>query len=212
VIKKECNYKISLDLAAVIKSYIKGRVLDIGTGDGSKLAFILEDSRFKEAIALEPDSAKIASAGKLFRVDSRVELINTDLENLPQNIGQFDVITMFEVIEHLPLSELDRYIRKIKELLIDGGVIIISSPNRCIYRLICNIGLDSPEPTHLSEMNWLELRRVMKRYFTEQIFKGVLPGMNIARRGPLLYGLFSILNKNFSNLAISRALYWIGKK
>ncbi len=212
MIEKKHNFKISLDLLAVIKSYIKGRILDIGTGDGSKLAFILKDSNFKEVVALEPDSAKIASAEKLFGVNNKIELINLDLENFSQKVGRFDVVTMFEVIEHMHFSLLDKYLRKIKELLVDGGVIIISSPNRYIYRLICNIGLDSPEPTHMSEMNWLELRNFMRCYFKEQFFKGVFPGMSIARRHSLLYESFSILNKNFAHPAISRAIYWIGEK
>ena len=208
----EVDYKMSADLVGIIKDYIKGCILDIGTGDGSKFYHLLKDSEFKKAVALEPNFSKINSAKKLFKEDPKVELINVDLENLPQRVGRFDVITMFEVIEHIPFTLFDDYIRKIRELLIEGGIIIISSPNRYIYRMICNLGLEKRELTHISEMNWLELRRFMKCYFKEQVFKGEFPGMSIIRRFPVLYNYFSLLNKNFAHPAISRAVYWVGKK
>ena len=212
MIKEVSNYKISLDLKLVIKSYIKGRILDVGTGDGSKLDFILKGSDFKEVLALEPDSEKIVFAKRLFKNDGRVEFINTDVEHLSKDMGKFDVITMFEVIEHISLNSLDDCIERLKELLVEDGIIIISSPNRYIYRMICNLNLEKPEPTHLSEMNWLDLRRFMKKYFKEQCLKGELPGMSIVRKFPVFYDLFSLLNKNFAHPAVSRAVYWIGKK
>ncbi|MDP8215716.1 MAG: class I SAM-dependent methyltransferase [Candidatus Kaelpia imicola] len=212
MIRIEVDYKISSDLAAIIKDRIKGYILDVGTGDGSKLYHLLEGSKFKKAVALEPDSSKIDSAKKLFKKDARVKLINTDLKHMPRQIGQFDLVMMFEVIEHIPLALLDGYIRRIRGLLVKGGIIIVSSPNRYIYRMICNLKLEKRESTHVSEMNWLELRRFMKNYFKEQVFKGEFPGMSITRRFPVFYNYFSLLNKNFAHPAVSRAIYWVGEK
>lgn len=43
--------------------------------------------------------------------------------------GKFNVIFLFEVVEHLPLEEGMRMLRKIYDLLEEGGRLILSTPN-----------------------------------------------------------------------------------
>lgn len=41
---------------------------------------------------------------------------------------KFDVITFFEVIEHL--TDLKKFLNQVRELLNDGGIVIASTPDR----------------------------------------------------------------------------------
>jgi hypothetical protein len=52
-----------------------------------------------------------------------------DYYSLTEIDEQFNLIILFEVIEHLELEEGVEMLRRLSELLIDGGMLIISTPN-----------------------------------------------------------------------------------
>ncbi len=56
---------------------------------------------------------------------------NQDFYELREIKGSFDVITSFEVIEHISPAEIMDVFRKAKEHLKKGGYFIISTPNVC---------------------------------------------------------------------------------
>jgi predicted SAM-dependent methyltransferase len=85
----------------------KGRILDIGAGDGW------------ETIGIEP-SAKPKTIAKSKGV-SFVE----DLSQLENN--SFDIITMWHVLEHVP--DLENQIKELKRLLKPNGTVIVAVPN-----------------------------------------------------------------------------------
>jgi 2-polyprenyl-3-methyl-5-hydroxy-6-metoxy-1,4-benzoquinol methylase len=103
----------------IINSYHphKGSILDIGAGTGDFLA-TAKNSEWK-AIGIEPnENAKnlAISKGVLFKDNTE------SIEN-----QQFDVITMWHVLEHVP--DLEYQIKELKRLLKLNGTIIIAVPN-----------------------------------------------------------------------------------
>ena len=59
------------------------------------------------------------------------------LQSLGKVEGVFDLITMFEVVEHLKPDELSGALDKIESLLDVGGKVIISTPNPdCLFQAI----------------------------------------------------------------------------
>ena len=52
-----------------------------------------------------------------------------DYYSLAEISEQFDLIILFEVIEHLELEKGVEMLRRLHELLVDGGMLIISTPN-----------------------------------------------------------------------------------
>ncbi len=110
---------------AIVRRYFgetRGRVLDIGVGDGDFLDHLGRLGWRVEGTDFSAEAARLASTrlgGITVRVGSIEEL---DLEH-----EQFDLITLWDVLEHLynPLDAL----RRIHSLLKPGGLLIISVPN-----------------------------------------------------------------------------------
>lgn len=105
-------------LARVVRHVGRGRLLDVGSANGTFLAAAA--TRF-DASGVEPDpgtSERSRAAG--------LDVLTGTLEDVPRPEGGFDAVTMFHVIEHLdsPASALAR----IHELLAPGGVLIVETP------------------------------------------------------------------------------------
>src|SRR6266498_1686762 len=99
----------------------KGRLLDVGCGTGIFLAVMRE--RGWRVAGLEPNEAWAAQ----LRRNLDLEVHTGTLERVPPTLGQFDVVTMLDVIEHLadPLAALaaDR------RVLRPGGLLVLTTPN-----------------------------------------------------------------------------------
>jgi 2-polyprenyl-3-methyl-5-hydroxy-6-metoxy-1,4-benzoquinol methylase len=105
----------------IIKFKKEGRLLDIGSAKGIFL-FVAKNSGFK-VNGLEISKYASDFSRDVFEIDTKVGII----EDAEYPERYFDVITMFDVIEHFqdPYSDL----LKIREMLKDDGVIIIDTPN-----------------------------------------------------------------------------------
>ena len=103
-------------------SFVKGgRLLDVGCGNGSFLAFM--QGLGWEVIGIEPDPEAARIAQEHFGVD--VFMGTLEDANLPK--GTFDAITMHHVIEHMPdpLSTL----RRCFQLLRPRGKLSVVTPS-----------------------------------------------------------------------------------
>jgi len=140
----------------VFKKGKTGRLLDVGCGNGAFAEFA--SSAGYEVIGLDVDATSIEIArsrkipGASFQCISLEEFSNAEFE-----VGQFDVITMFEVLEHLanPAATLSL----VKDLLRDKGFFVGSLPN--IERpLMWQIYMDYEMPpyhlTYWTTRSWSE--------------------------------------------------------
>ncbi len=98
-------------------------LLDIGCGTGDFL-LVCKNNGWK-VTGVEPNAkAKITADNKLKGTsDSEVY----DEINQLKNEAQFDVITLWHVLEHVP--NLEAYISTLKKLLKPNGVLIVAVPN-----------------------------------------------------------------------------------
>lgn len=98
----------------------RGRLLDVGCGDGTFLAEM--DHAGWEVHGLEPDPEAAAVAR-----NRGVPVVETQLEDASFEAGSFDAVTMSHVIEHLhdPVGAL----RICRHLLRPGGTLWIATPN-----------------------------------------------------------------------------------
>jgi SAM-dependent methyltransferase len=110
----------SLQRAHLVESVkTGGRLLDYGAGSGSFARFMA--NRGFEAVGLEPYSlgATVEEPG--------LRLIRAPLHQVKAELGQFDVITLWHVLEHVPKPiEL---MKELAVLLKPGGVVVVSVPN-----------------------------------------------------------------------------------
>lgn len=97
-----------------------GALLDLGCGTGAFLHTMKEAGWNVKGV--EPDEGARKKAKELYALD-----ILPATEFFSLHSKQFDVITMWHVLEHV--HELHAYIDNLRELLKDDGVLIIAVPN-----------------------------------------------------------------------------------
>lgn len=108
------NKKVSL-INSLHKS--KGSLLDIGAGTGDFL--VTAKANGWQITGVEPnENAKKLAVSKGVSFENNIESIENQ---------QFDVITMWHVLEHVP--NVEHQIKELKRLLKPNGTIIIAVPN-----------------------------------------------------------------------------------
>lgn len=130
------------------------RVLDIGCGTGYGIA----DLASVATQAIGVDSALEAIPATL---GGKARVVCASASALPFGPESFDLVTAFEVIEHLEdwpglLAEAARVLRK-------DGVFLVSTPNKRYYaESRAAIG---PNPFHVHEFEYAEFRAGLERAF-----------------------------------------------
>ncbi len=133
-----------------------GRLLDVGCGNGFFLAFAFE--RGWDCYGLDNSPGAILAARQ--KLSDRVTL--TTLMDAYYPSDSFDVVSLFEVLEHLP-NPMD-HLREIHRILKPGGWVCVSVPNfasleRWIFRRWW-VGLDAPR--HLQQFTPQSLHFFLK--------------------------------------------------
>jgi len=113
--------KATMGLGALLPPYqAGGRLLDIGCGNGYYLAVMKELGWEVAGIEIDPKAAEVAKS----RFDILVHQGN--LENAPFDDNYFDVITMSQVIEHVPDPVL--FIQNAAKFLKPSGQMVVVTP------------------------------------------------------------------------------------
>lgn len=157
-----------------ILSVFRGRILDIGTGNGHRLQTIIENSSMNnitEIIALEP-SPLYEIARKELRKHRKVKVLNKNLSDF-RSKKKFDVILMFDVLEHLKSPE--QAILHIKNLLASDGIFVCSTPNRRVYNFFYIVTGRGIDETHINVLTTFEFRSLIRKFFNQAAIIGVPP-------------------------------------
>lgn len=158
-----------------LRDKVKGnRILDVGCGRGDFVYAARGTGWIIEGIELSEAAVKSAQAHSL-----PVKLLDFFSDQLNQN--QYDVITFFEVIEHLP--DVTSFLRRAEQLLTPGGIIYLTTPNH-----------DSLDRRILKD-DWPVYHREHLSYFTPNSLRNaVLSYTNL--------NIFSLITKNISPLTL----------
>jgi len=158
------------------KYKVYGNILDIGCGIGS---FLLAIKKF----GWNEYGIELSSAANL-AIELGLNVFQTDFLNTQFDKDFFDVITLFDVIEHI--SEPIIFLEKIKTILRPGGLLLIITPNLkgissrllkhnwLAYTQIDHVILYSPKTLSLllSKKNFkLKQIKTSEIYITELIFR-----------------------------------------
>lgn len=112
-------------LAEVLPKKHTGKLLDVGCGYGFFVKAMLEKTAW-QAWGIETSAAAVTIAEKELGLETVVHGA-VETAELP---APFDVITMFDVLEHVP--DPDRLLAAVKRLLVPGGLLFIHTPNAAI--------------------------------------------------------------------------------
>lgn len=111
-------------VADILQSWIPGKVLDLGAGNGiSSYAFARSGCT---VIAIEPDPSSIVGAGAIQQLAQQADLSivveQTVAETLPFADGTFDIVYGRQVLHHA--SNLNQLCREAARVLRPGGVFL----------------------------------------------------------------------------------------
>lgn len=182
----------------------KGKLLDVGCATGNFMQ-IARDSGW-QVQGIEP----IETAAKIAREYYQLDVITSTLEAASLEGESFDVITMWDVLEHLPNPKITLY--RCQELLKPRGLLVFSIPNlKSFDRYLFGknwIGWDAPRHFNLFTDNTLD--QLLEITGFEQINKRCILG----GKGTFLLSLDQVLGPKRKESEIKRiyplisALLW----
>lgn len=106
------------------RPYLHGRVLDAGAGTGTFTEVVANVA--DEVVALEPESRFVDQLRHRFGDDPRVQVTHGDAEQLGAELGEFDAIICFNVLEHV--RDDARALRALNQRLRPGGALLLLVP------------------------------------------------------------------------------------
>jgi len=153
-----------------ILSPCSGLTLDLGCGRG------LWSRKLRErgilAIGVDSSMARLKKCRAECNNDN---LFCASAANLPFASDSLDTVLFLEVIEHLDEEQQDRSLREIHRVLKPKGLVVVTTPNRPMYRLITKLlHLFEYNPEHVRELSLAEAKGMMERYFALVLVDGKL--------------------------------------
>jgi 2-polyprenyl-3-methyl-5-hydroxy-6-metoxy-1,4-benzoquinol methylase len=138
----------------------KKRVLEVGCSEGLGSVLLAEFNT--KVIGLDSDLNAIKEAQQTFSSD-KLEFIHGDF--LTADIGQFDAIVSFDVIEHIFPENEELFFKSVRKHINGKGMCIIGTPNETsnVYASAVT------RKGHINLYSHERLKMVMEKYF-EQVF------------------------------------------
>ena len=121
------NLSASLEFVAERKFRLDSRVLDIGCYTGSLISD-LSQTGFSDVYGVDVDSHAVARGQKLYpALEARIT--SYDGVTLPFAEATIDVVTMFDVLEHIP--NVEKFLsQQVQRVLKPGGTLVFQTPNK----------------------------------------------------------------------------------
>lgn len=153
-------------------------ILDIGSGMGRTIGQLKEQGKNVIGVDIDPELIEEAK-----RVNKGVKYIRADGSKLPFKEGVFDEVILENVIEHIKNQK--EVISETQRVLVEGGMLIISTPNKYIYRMFMYLRkirdlefdmtwLTNPVPDHIAELTPSQLKKLLTD-FRKVKLKGINP-------------------------------------
>jgi len=138
------------------------RILDIGTRFGSFIQR-LEELGYPDVYGIDIDAVTIARGREAYpRAAARLQIY--DGRTIPYPAEHFDLVTMLDVLEHIPDAE--RFLREeVLRVLKPGGLLMFQTPNKWInipWEILHNRSLTRWRRHHCSLQGLGSLKRLLK--------------------------------------------------
>ena len=134
------------------------RVLDLGCGAGYGTAELA--GRARSAIGIDLAPAAVSHSKSAYPLPN-ISFVPASVTAVPFRAGSFDLITAFEVIEHL--DDWRALLSEGRRLLRPNGIFLVSTPNKEYYT--DSRGASGPNPFHTHEFEFDEFRSVLGEFF-----------------------------------------------
>ncbi len=134
------------------------RVLDAGCGSGYGAARLALSAASVLGVDLSPEAVEYA---RRHYGMPRLGLLQASCTELPLADASFDLVTAFEVIEHL--ADWPAFLQEMRRVTAPEGLFIVSTPNRAYYG--ASRGRAEPNPFHAHEFDYEEFRAELAKLF-----------------------------------------------
>ncbi len=116
-------------LYSLVSSYLEGAVLEVGSGIGNISQYILNTPGNVKALTcvdIDPDCCKsLRMRVKRMLAEIKVNIVNSDFMDM-SSTEKYDCIFNFNLLEHIEKDT--EALKKMEELLVDGGKIMVFVP------------------------------------------------------------------------------------
>jgi len=147
-------------------------VLDYGCGGGYGTEYL---SRFTKRAVVGFDIDKNTIKKNIFFYNKNKNLEFTFNKNI---LTKYDVITSFQVIEHIDRENCEYYLTDIKNLLKNEGTFFLATVNKNIT----SSGLKHPiMPFHIYEYRPMELAEILEKYFLSVVCYGQIDNESLRK-------------------------------
>jgi SAM-dependent methyltransferase len=143
------------------------KVLELGCNKGFGTIIYAEYANSVKAV---DTSFGAIEKAKKYNARENIEYICLNSWTLPFEDNTFDLVVLFQVIEHIALDKRDIFLREIKRVTCMEGQVIVSTPNRNIRLL----PFQKPwNQFHTKEYSAQDLKKLLSRYFAEVRVEGL---------------------------------------
>lgn len=136
-------------------------VLDCATGKGYGAFILAQNAQKVLGVDLNETSLKIASES--FQTQTNLSYRKHDVFQLQELEEKFDLITAFEIIEHIPQEQTHNFLKSLYGALKPGGTLLISTPN---HDVVLKSGVSIPG-FHINNFKSHELKTVLEKNFDQ---------------------------------------------
>lgn len=146
--------------------FAKGKdVLDCACGKGYG-TYILSQ-KANTATGVDLNKRSLETARERFSRPN-LQYLEQDVLELVKLGRKFDLVTAFEVIEHIPPHTTDHFLSALAGALNPGGLLLVSTPN---HDVVLKSGVSVPD-FHINNFRAVELRRALNRHFQDVTMLG----------------------------------------
>lgn len=143
------------------------RILDLGTGDGRLLALVRAEHPATDGVGVDFSPAMLEAVRKRFAADSRVSIVEHNMDAPLPLLGKFDAVISSFAIHHLVHERKRALYEEIYRLLNAGGVFCnlehVASPSQRLHEeFLLPIGstADAEDPSNKlldleTQLGWL---------------------------------------------------------
>jgi len=146
------------------------RVLDIASGEGYGSAHLA--SYAAQVTGVEISAAATEHARASYVGTTNVSFVEGSCTAIPLGDATVDVVVSFETLEHI--EEHDAFLREMKRVLVPGGLLIISTPNKAEY----TDARGYKNEYHVKELYLAEFEQLLAPYFAHTKMLGQRNGFH----------------------------------